>query len=58
MCWGWWRRYSGACAGDGGAGYRGVKMTTPQPHALQGNSNGPTPRVDMTLRRVGPDRSL
>ena len=18
MCWGWWRRYRGACAGDGG----------------------------------------
>ena len=20
MCWGWWRRYRGACAGDGGGG--------------------------------------
>ena len=20
MCWGWWRRYSGACAGDDGGG--------------------------------------
>ena len=24
MCWGWWRRYRGACAGDGGGGYRGA----------------------------------
>ena len=23
MCWGWWRRCRGRCAGDGGGGCRG-----------------------------------